>query len=615
MIIYATDIPHILTLKTPNIVIVETAASLAINVDVTVLYDDDNKLEIIKELSDKALEDPTLSEMATFVNHKEIWTKRNLCIAFNNLLKYTSITMADVPVRFDVGDPCNEFPERLPCRVLYKLCLIYGLSFDSEDTLEDLHLRVLRHRATVLVQTMCITDLNRMFDSQIKLHNKEQTEGVEVVEQQRDDYEKTWSNFNDKKYLRNNLICDTKEKCIIMALTRFAIDISHSTCPIEEYNIMKLTTKEYVPCDPIMTYNYIKNKDMYDVDVVFNPSFPIQMYSDIVRLARDFGMARRSDFYEDDEINEEEDAYSYMQTVYLTSCWYRGWFPCLDKKTSNIELDHIDDIRNHSDIFVYATGADLMTYGGKEQNSRNDKTSQGSEGATRATGVCDFDTLDTILKQIKLNGLIHPFSPPGKKIYMTDEEINRLLFLAQDNEELLNVLNVQIQKKNRLRNKLDVFIQKYRSSCVDTQLLVQKIFSKLLEASMYMRGWDGIGDYPLETVASDDIELDDSRACDSLYELNLLIEESSKCGLKRDILDIPLVKYEHKTNKYEPSRDSANGYTLSERLYLLAYGNMTENEYSCMKESSNWFLATGHMVLKSVEIDPGFDVKRVIWAS
>lgn len=580
MIIFGTSIPHVVTLKTPNIVIVECAASMGIDVNINILNDDDAKKEIIEEISSMALEDIDMNEMATFVNHKVAWKKNSLITAYENLIKYINIKIEDIPLYFEYGEPNSDNPLLLPARVLYKIGILHGLEFDSYTTTEEMYNLIMRHRAGLLIKNVNIQEIIN-FMKRFQERNSE----VQILDKSSDkDFEEIYKNFDNKIFLRNNIICKNFEESIVMAILRFNIDISHSKNPNVEYNVMKILKKDYEPVDEIMNYNYLKNKDMYSIDIVFNPKIPESLYENIDRLAEDFGMTK----------NYEDGSYTYMETVYLTPTWYMGWYPCLEEKESSINLEKYNDYEN---VLVLATVPELFDHKSK----------------------CFFENIDTLIEHFKTNGLVNPNIDNIDKIMkpLNENEINRLLFLCQNNEKMIKVIENLSIKQNSLKNKLLKFLANYKELQEEGQLYVKKTFFKLFQASMYMRGWDGVSDYPVRDTQINDIQLAEEKSCQTIFELYQMIDGLKLYNFKDNVLSIPLVRYYD--GLYEPSRSNYDGYLLGERLFLLVHGNTSNNERSCMRESSNWFLATCNMILRSIdkdgEFDPGIDIKKFKWIS
>lgn len=559
----AIAIPHVLLDSTPNIVIVETAASIGINVDLNVLEDDENnKKELIAMLTDTIIENPSIEEIAMFVNHKVNWNKKSLTKAFNNLLIYT--TSVEIPNDFTYGSPTPEDPYMLPARVLYRGCLFYGLETDNYNTIEDMYEMIMRYKCGKVIDFLPINVIKQI----VKSGNLEEDHSD-------NNYKRIWNRFNSTAYLRNYVKCINNEECIVMSVMRFNIDISHSKYPKAEYNLLRQTKgKNYVPVDDIMNFNYNKNPDIYNIDIVFNAKFPEMFYEDIDRLSKDFGNINR------------ENSYTYMQTVYLTPTWYRGWFPCMNKCETMIMKD---DMINGEDMLILATVDELF----------ND-------------GKC-FDSYITIMQHFRNKGLMCPYR---NNKFLSDMEISRLLFLFQHDESMLDLLKELIEEQNTLKKKIEKFKISYHGLNDEGKDCVKQITNKLMIAAMYMRGWNGTEPYPIKECGSEDLVIAEEKASVSIFELYQSLDELNKYEFKNNFLSLPLVRYtDINDGSYEPSRNRVDGYTIGERLYLLIHGNTTRNENSCMRESSNWFLATCHMILVQIGEEVDFNVREIKWMS
>lgn len=577
----ATFISHSISENIPNIILVELAASIGIHIDINVLeFDDDNRKEIIETLEDTVINNPNFNEIAMFVNHNVSWNKKSLMIAYENLLQYGDCYK--VPLYFDYGYPTPENPLLLPGRVLYRFCLLLGINLDVSDTLDYMYEKIMRCNAHKIVDSMHFNKIKSLCLSGEAKEAKEAKEPKEInINKSSEDYDDLWKNLDNKIFLRNNYECKSNEEAIILSVMRFNIDISRSICPQEEYNIMKILKKKYKPIDNIMKYNYENNFSIYNLHIVFNPVFPARFYSDLVQLAKDYG---------NNLLEDEDEAYNYLYTAYYTNTWYRGWFPCTNRALHDSQRETtigLEDKYNTSNIIILASGDELFKYGGN----------------------CHFDTIDTLIKHFQVNGLISPYSNKN----LTDFEISRLLFLCEDEPTFCSLIQELVKEQNSLKNKIERFKNNYKELDCDMQNTIKDIFYKLLYASMYMRGWDGVSkdNLPIESYSTPNIEEAEEKSCICIYELHKMIEDLGKN--KDFVLSIPLVRY--LDGVYEPSRSRSDGYTLSERLFLLFHGNTSKNQRSCMKESSNWFAATSHMVLKSIQADPGFDIRKITWAS
>lgn len=571
-----TSITESVTIKTPDVVIIEIAASFGINVDLKILEDVDNKKDIINQLNQTSLDDPDLTEKATFCNHQVIWHRGALVTAFENIMKYRQATI--VPFIFEWGQPIPSSPLLIPTRILYRFCLLLGISPDIDDTGDIMYEKIMKHKAKSIIDQMDDIQVLKCFIGRFTEYHDDLDNN--------EDLEDTWQNLDSKVYLRNNYIPMTNEQSVVLAVQRFNIDISMSTCPIGEYTALKNFKNEYVPLDPTMKLYYEKNKDIFDIDIVFRNYFPEIFYKDIDRTAKDFG--------KDDD---NENSFSFMETVSLTPTWYRGWFPCISSQTMFPKLEQKE------------TSISLETH---YLNENILLLVNSTEELMKIGGTCQFDTIDIMMEHFRINGLVSPYIKDDSiKKFLTNIEINRILSLCDDHDGMTKLIEDLLIEQKSLKCKVEKLKTGYFSLDYNIQIQIKEIFYKLLHASMFMRGWDGQSTYPVTEHDTPFIDQAETKACMTIFELHQMIDKLNKH--KDYVLSIPLVMYDD--GNYVPSRSRSDGYTLGERLFLLSHGNTSRNQRSCMRESSNWFATTAHMVLRHIDSDPGFDIRGWSWSN
>lgn len=137
-----------------------------------------------------------------------------------------------------------------------------------------------------------------------------------------------------------------------------------------------------------------------------------------------------------------------------------------------------------------------------------------------------------------------------------------------------------------------------------------KIISMLWDfhtVAMNMRGWLGVGPYPIKYAPVDKQGIVDIRVSESISKFEISCQKLGSIG--DQFLRLPIFKY--KNEIYSKSRDTNDGYTILDRLNIVKYGDDTDDVASCIRITSNWFSSSIHRYMTILEINPGFDIKAL----
>jgi hypothetical protein len=142
---------------------------------------------------------------------------------------------------------------------------------------------------------------------------------------------------------------------------------------------------------------------------------------------------------------------------------------------------------------------------------------------------------------------------------------------------------------------------------------VVKTIQTLFEVSMYMRGWDGIGAFPIERAPVDNQITVDLNVTQAIAKFETLIAELREDG--QTILNLPLLNY--KSGQFIPLLDGINHLTIRKRLQIVKQGedfiaSSGENSYdSCIRLSSNYFAISSYRYFEIMGLEPPFFVSRL----
>lgn len=126
----------------------------------------------------------------------------------------------------------------------------------------------------------------------------------------------------------------------------------------------------------------------------------------------------------------------------------------------------------------------------------------------------------------------------------------------------------------------------------------RKCLEMILEIGMYMRGWDGKGDYPLRSMQTVG-EVNGVKLSKKLFHLKNKLEDSWNI-----FKDLQLMKYTG--NAWRASKDDYN--KLYERIGVVIEGRHAE---SCIRLTSNRFAASAWIYLKELYNTTAFEIEQL----
>jgi hypothetical protein len=187
-----------------------------------------------------------------------------------------------------------------------------------------------------------------------------------------------------------------------------------------------------------------------------------------------------------------------------------------------------------------------------------------------------------------------------------------LISLAQKhNLKELDLIIEEIEEWEIYNNKNT---QKLRDLYTANANKIEKYFNLVVQCGMYMRGWNGTGDYILSETESLntglEFEIVEENVNTKIQEIFNYNEEINLELLKY----LPLMKYETLDNDEKTfiiSPDPEDGDSINDRLKIVADGSTHKSMKSCMRLSSNIILSTAYYYMCSIGMNPGFDIKKL----
>lgn len=132
-----------------------------------------------------------------------------------------------------------------------------------------------------------------------------------------------------------------------------------------------------------------------------------------------------------------------------------------------------------------------------------------------------------------------------------------------------------------------------------TPIEVRRALELVKELGMYMRGWKGVGEYPV--VQTDTPEL---KKCFSLvWEAIRRLEEFISSAQLPVILQLPIYRYCE--GRFILNQDPERGLSLGERIKIVQYNR---NGHACIRNTSNWILWSVYRYWGLLKSKPDFEI-------
>lgn len=551
--------------------------------------------------------------IARFVNPDQPkWKKEVLIKAFRFLMSFQNdeLSKQERP-SFDVGLQTSFSPHSLNACVLYRICRLHSLKVNfNSDIYQMASLIKLRFQDHYLVLntlklsiydalrfTCNTTDLVNILyaiDPEIpadlvpRVKNPEQEIFINNIS-----YEE-YSDLADLILTNNSKKPDTHPEAIVMAAIYHKIDISKCKNPIREYNLIERTP--YFPYDNNLK-NRLANSHLHSeslqnpyLNVVFNPNFPENMYSeeDLVKMCQEEGLT-----------DDDNSYYTNLQLAYLTESFVHSKQGLI----VNSETTFLDEISELSmdEVIVYGVRCE-------------------SRQSFRAFTYTElYDTFSHYKRFI---------NPSNNEIF-SDENIQKLYLLCQKKKRLYEseenyenrlelgdeIERIRIYTKSNNQYMND-FLFKYQECQEEDKRKVENILLCLLHSAMYMRNWDGVSDFPLTSEQTNyeyekQIVIDD-RVTQSLIKFeNACRKVDYLNNLGQFILNMPLMEYMPESHRFLTVNDESEGLTIQDRIRIVRGGEDEHGISSCIRLSSNKFCATAYYYMILIGFRLPFNISEV----
>lgn len=613
-----------ITIETPLCVIIEVAKSFGLKIDETETKREsyiNHILRTINELEIKSItdfNDITLKLVVRFVNNDKniTWSPKNLITAFNHLVSFYIPNEPCLPEEgFIIGQKTDQHPYAYNATILYRLCKYYGLKTNRSTTLFQMGQSIrylinttdsLRDIMTSFVETMSKSQIiNLMMSEEFKINESpniknissirtvkknSRAENLSTVEYlyDRDILTSAFQKLLDTERLILRIYPHDHNEAIILAAIIYGIDLTETINPYYEFLSIKesnISENRYIPkTDVNFRTKYLKNPLWYDVRKTWSPNIPC------IYKNEDLKILAISEGYEN-EVVQGQDPYELLSLSRLLPNFYLGRHPNLTKSVTPIELENIDEIEPYMlisygvgttfEIFTITELTDYFSRKKSFENPLNISETFSNQNINKLVNICtEFYDQDTQL------GIYY------KNLYNVIAEV----------EEFQKTKSV-LDKK--LRNI-------YFSVSESDKNLFKKCLNYLFEMGLYMRGWKVENDtYPI-SISTYPIECQhmvDNNSFQAIKVFEHSVHQLPK-SFQNIFTSLPLIKIHHNSINvsFAPIIDEDQGSTIMRRVEIV---KNDENDYACIRISSNFFLYSYYYYMKLLDLSPEFDIKNV----
>lgn len=497
-----------------------------------------------------------------YVNPFEKWDTIKLLEAFNYLKEFNY----EIPSEFKFGYQSNSNPYCLNSCVVYRLCRNFGIKTYRQTTLEEMAncLKLFtcdlsKLKKMINLDSFSKTDIINIINT--KPYNIADLYPKDIVE-----YQSLVEALTDLGTVKLGRITPrTNNEAVVLAAVNFQIDISNCKVPFKEYLAIQSNPENFILEDK----NWNKNKDLFDLSKNFNINLPFQLYreNDLRQMAKLEGIS------ESDLIPET--CYTELQTRYLSNNFYHGYRPEISNAKTPIYDDLVTDIEY----------SDLISYGLLEQ---------------KLTAYTWTEIYDNFKHYRQFNGADgQPFENVNK--------LKNLALLCGKNNVFQIISDIEFEKEC-IDEKVKLLKQCYLKSKME---IIPETVKLLFDSGMYMRGWNGIDDYPVERAPQEDSIMIDLKLKNIFIQIDNAMEELQKIiidnvNMKDLFLELPLIRFIG--GEFQASNDTHEMLTLFDRIDLVKKGESASNMASCIRLSSNWIVASGYYYLKGLGLTPNFNI-------
>ena len=556
-----------------------------------------------------------LREVAKFINPNEMWTNKELLLdAYRFIIKFMKdedTALPQIGITFDVGLQTQSTPHSLNACMLFRLCKHNNLSTYLDTTIDQMvnSLRMLK-MDNFMQQSIMFNTLKNIpfedlpyiylylsrFESNGDDNSDTDTDGhLQSLEISYDEMKETIQYFSDVSKLYQRFRPKTVSEAVAIAGYVYDVDISSASDIFSEFTHLTQAPNSYEPKDEIMLKKWKKNNTLFNLNFVFNPYFPENIY----KIGKLDSLARFEGYVN----STEEGPYSFLQTVYVEDTFYFG----VMDKNFGIEENIAFQTYIYGDSIDELPEKFIISYGSRETNF---------------FAYFTYEELIQLFSNNKNFSSPIPFHDIFSKTSITKLKNMCYAELPTDTEEILlkkRSLLASIAQVEIYVNEKNTILRRFREEYLECSFgmrnEIETAVSNLFKLSMCMRGWLKDNDeLPIDSapVGSNDQYLVIVRVTEKIIEFEKNVN-SLPPYLGKMIMDLPLYKY-HTNREFHPISSAQGELTVREKLELVK-GGESLNEASipdtCIRMSSNILATSVYRYMQILGMSIPFDIEKL----
>lgn len=538
-----------------------------------------------------------LRKAARYVNCETVFTDKDLLmesLEFLHQWETRDILENIFDDNVSIGPITEKNNRSLDCTILYRLCKQRGLTTRPEMTSGDMYrlLRLQANVSTTVLQDFIIDKVQSMTSTE--LLNRFSNFIPESFTFER---EELYSHYLTNRELPSDpfglFMPTTEHEAIILAASRFKIDISESSVPRLEYALLMKQgpSAKGFPIDSKLQDKIHQDSYSLKLDQRFNPTLPEVVYTreNLKRMALEEGWSS------DDNGNP----YEFLLSIFdMPSFFAFGKGPMANVKPCNsyliIDRDTLDE-KNPSDLVLFG--------------KRSEPSSM--------TAISWSELIQTFENYREFRNV---FSNTGDKLLFENFAMNKLVILARkpcidqtiaDRRKRLIAVIEKINLETRSKMKYLNGIKKTLTENPEFREQFKVLLDLLYRLSLSMRSLRDSEPLP-ENGEGGKLDSETTQMNVSLAAISLNDKvERVEIWVRDVFLNLPLVIYYPRENKFSTSETSFEGHTISGRLSIVHSGENTSAISSCLRLSSNWFLSTVYYYQSFFDYPVYFDITKL----
>jgi hypothetical protein len=594
-------------ITTPSVVIGQCMASHGYESNAEAMRDVKYRKKCIDKLTCLAplsVKDPRravryINNQTTFINLE------NVERAMEFLFKAEKLETSDIDIHSMVHNRCygpitEDAPEKLDCTVLYRLIRRRGLhtrpEYDTEELFRlftmDFHVPVRRLRDFFIEEIMGMTSVDLLNNLYPLVKEKIKDPTLPMEELYAKHIAGSATPLSDPLRLR---MPATEHEAVLLAAKNFKIDISESGVPLLEYAVLltKGSRDRSFPIDSELQNRIQRDTHSLNLSQRFNPSLPDYVYSaeDVKRMATEEG-------WNTNMRGELENPYRFLRVTHHKNTFFAfGKGPMATVKPVNSELlIELESVSEH-------TPANIVLFGNRSNISEMQALSW-IELTQTFENYREFrnplgNSYHTLFDDFSINKLIILAKKPCIDQLVSDRR-KRLVLVIES-------IRLDNEKKMQYLETVKRTLNAYQARNTSLQSLLEGLYRMALAMRSFREN-----ELFSDDITSGGLDGEETQLAVSLEAIKLdgMLKECD--SWVRDIfLNLPLVIYYPKENKFSTSESNFEGHTIGGRLSIVHMGENTSAVSSCMRLSSNWFMSSVFYYQRIFGFPIRFDVTRL----